>query len=190
MVGQFKRPIVLHNYWTEFMPTKLIATVLMCLLTTSALGVTQGDEAPAWRGTDLATGSQVEFPDVLNDRPAVLLFWATWCPYCKAFMPYVKEIQADYAQYGVQIISFNAKERGRGDPKAYVETLGFPLVAVAAADDIAEQYDIQFIPGLLIVGGDGVIAYRRKSTELPAGKTVSQLWDAEVRAVLDELVER
>ena len=105
-------------------------------------------------------------------------------------MPYVKEIQADYSQYGVQIISLNAKERGIGDPKAYAETLGFPLVAVAEADGIAEQYDIRFIPGLMVVRGDGVIAYRRKSTDLPAGKTVSQQWDEEVRRILDKLVGR
>ena len=172
------------------MLTKSIATFLLCVLTTSALGVTTGDKAPSWVGRDLLDGSQVEFPTILKGRPAVLVFWATWCPYCKAFMPYVKEIQADYSQYGVQIISLNAKERGIGDPKAYAETLGFPLVAVAEADGIAEQYDIRFIPGLMVVRGDGVIAYRRKSTDLPAGKTVSQQWDEEVRSILDKLVGR
>ena len=30
-------------------------------------------------------------------------------------MPYVKALQAKYAEQGVQVISFNAKERGRGD---------------------------------------------------------------------------
>ena len=179
-----------HQLGEKSMPTKLIAIILLCSLTTLALGVTKGDEAPPWTGTDLVDGSLVEFPTILNDRPAVLVFWATWCPYCKAFMPYVKKIQSDYAQYGVQIVSFNAKERGIGDPKAYVETLEFPIVAIAEADGIAERYNIQFIPGLMVVRGDGVIAYRRKSTDLPAGKTVSQQWDEEVRGVLDGLVGR
>ena len=167
---------------------RLIATVFLCLYTTYAFSVGAGDEAPAWNGMDLVNGEQVSFPDVLNGKPAVLVFWATWCPYCKAFMPYVKEIQADYAKYGVQIVSFNALERGIGDPKAYVDSLGFPLVAVAEADHIAEQYAVKFIPGLLVVNGDGVIAYRRESTDLPAGKTVSEQWSDEVRLVLDRLV--
>ena len=170
------------------MPNKLIAMLLLSLLMTSALAVGKGDEAPAWLGTDLLDGSQVEFPAVLGDGPAVLIFWATWCPYCKAFMPYAKEIQADYAQRGVQILTFNAKERGRGDPKAYVDSLGFPLVAVAEADAIAEQYDVKFIPGLMVVRGDGVIAYRRGWTDLPAGRTVAEQWAAEVRQVLDDLL--
>lgn len=167
---------------------KLIIFGLLTLAFTPAYAVTKGDIAPAWTGIDLVDGETVSFPAKLGGKPAVLVFWATWCPYCKAFMPYAEGIQADYAEHGVQIITFNAKERGRGDPKAYVDSLGFPMVAVADADSIAEQYNIQFIPGLLVVRGDGVIAYRRRSTNLPAGKKVSEQWDEEVRQVLDRLL--
>jgi thiol-disulfide isomerase/thioredoxin len=166
---------------------KIILLLLTCTLFSSAFAVTKGDVAPAWSGVDLVDGAQVQFPSLLQDKPAVLIFWATWCPYCKAFMPYAEGIEADYREHGVQILTFNAKERGRGDPKAYVDSLGFPLVAIADADGIAEQYNIKFIPGLLVVGGDGVVTYRRRSTDLPAGKKVSELWDEEVRRVLDDM---
>lgn len=171
------------------MPIKLIATLWLYLVFTTAQGVDFGDKAPDWKGIDLVDGSLVTFPEVLNNKPAVLVFWATWCPYCQAFMPYVKAIQADYAKHGVQIISFNALERGVGNPKAYVDALNFPLIAIARADRIAEQYDVQFIPGLMIVDGNGTVVYRRKSTNLPAGRTVSEQWASEVRQVLDILLE-
>ena len=90
---------------------------------------------------------------------------------------------------GIQIISFNALERGIGDPKAYVDSLDFPFIAIAEADKIAEDYNVKFILGLLITNGDGIIVYRRKSTDLPAGKTVSEQWTDEVRDVLDILIE-
>ncbi|MEM7101101.1 MAG: TlpA disulfide reductase family protein [Pseudomonadota bacterium] len=144
-----------------------------------------GQIAPAWTGTDLLTNETYSFPSVLKQKPAVLVFWATWCPYCKAFMPYAKAIQADYADHGIQIVSFNAKERGRGDPKAYLATLDFPMISIADADDIAEAYTVDFIPGLMVVDGDGEIIYRRGWTDLPAGKTVAEQWDAQVRAALD-----
>ncbi|MGK0298969.1 MAG: thiol-disulfide isomerase/thioredoxin [Gammaproteobacteria bacterium] len=169
---------------------KFFSTLWLCLIFTAAQAVGYGDKAPSWKGIDLVDGSQVEFPKILNDKPAVFVFWATWCPYCKAFMPYVKEIQAEYEKHGVQIISFNALERGIGNPKAYIDTLRFPLVAIAAADNIAKRYDVQFIPGLMIVNGDGMIVYRRKNTDLPAGKTVSEQWAEEVRQVLDILIEQ
>lgn len=153
-----------------------------------AIAVVPGEQAPAWRGTDLVTNADLQFPALLNGQPAVLVFWATWCPYCKAFMPYAGQIQVDYAKHGVQLITFNAKERGRGDPAAYVRSQSYPMIAVAAADEIAAQYNVRFIPGLMVVDGAGKVIYRRRSTNLPAGRTVSQQWAQEVRAALDELL--
>ena len=166
---------------------KMISALILAWVSSQSYAVVPGDVAPSWVGTDLKTNAQISFPAQLQGKPAVLIFWATWCPYCKAFMPYAKQIQADYAHAGVQLITFNHKERGRGDPRSYVKSLDIPMVAIANADEIGDLYDIPFIPGLLVVGGDGVIVYRRRSTELPAGETVSQLWDREVRAVLDTL---
>lgn len=167
---------------------QILLATFVWLISPLAASVTAGDQAPHWQGLDLVSGDTVSFPEVLDNRPAVLIFWATWCPYCKAFMPYAGKIQADYAGHGVQIVTLNTKERGRGDPRAYAKGLGFPLVAVAAADDIAARYGVDFIPGLMVVDGRGTVVYRRRSTELPAGKTVAELWDTEVREVLDRLL--
>lgn len=165
----------------------VLATLFACFANT-VFAVGEGDVAPAWRGTDLITGNTVEFPEVLAGKPAVVLFWATWCPYCKAFMPRAAEIQAEYAEAGVQIVSLNHKERGYGDAAAYAKSLGFPMVAIADADAIGDAWGIDFIPGLLVVNGDGEVVYRRRSTNMPAGKKISQIWASEVRAVLDDLL--
>ncbi len=172
----------------KLLRSRLCAVLIFTLLSATSYAVGPGDTAPPFSGVDLVDGNTVEFPGLLNNKPAVLVFWATWCPYCKAFMPYAKDIQAEYADAGVQIVTFNSKERGRGDPKAYVDSLGFPMIAVADADAIGEAYSINFIPGLLVVNGQGEVVYRRRSTDLPAGKTVSEQWAHEVRAVLDRLV--
>ncbi len=181
------------------MPSTLtLRTVLLLIVGAFTLGcsppapdeppqVDAGAAAPAWTGTDLVDGEARSFPAVLDGKPAVLVFWATWCPYCKVFMPYAGEIQADYGDQGVQIITFNAKERGVGDPKAYVDGLDFPLIAIEDADAIAALYDVEFIPGLMVVDGDGKVVYRRGWTELPAGQSVAEQWDREVRAALDAL---
>jgi cytochrome c biogenesis protein CcmG/thiol:disulfide interchange protein DsbE len=173
------------------MMIKTKALVVFCataLWVTAAFAVDKGDMAPSWTGIELADGQEVRFPEVIEGKPAVLLFWATWCPYCKAFMPFAGAIEADYREHGVKIVTFNDKERGAGDPKAYVESLGFPLVAIAEADPIAEAYAVKFIPGLLVVDGEGVVVYRRGWTDLPAGAKVAAQWDSEVRAALDGLL--
>jgi thiol-disulfide isomerase/thioredoxin len=174
-------------------PSTERASFVIALLAALALGgtaraVEQGDAAPAWRATDFA-GKTVDFPRVADGKPAILVFWATWCPYCKAFMPRLKGIEADYRARGVKVIAINAKEDGRGDPKGYVQGLGFAPIAVANGDAIAKDYGIQYIPGLLIVDGAGKVAYRRPWTDLPAGTTVAQLWDGQVRTALDQLLK-
>jgi len=151
--------------------------------------VEQGDMAPPWQARDFA-GRTVDFPAVTQGKPAIVVFWATWCPYCKAFMPYLKTIEADYAKHGVKVIAIDVKEDGRGDPKAYVQGLGFSPVAVANGDSVMQAYGIRYIPGLLIVDGKGRVAYKRPWTDLPAGQTVAELWDGQVRTALDALVRR
>ena len=93
-------------------------------------------------------------------------------------------------QRGVKIVIINAKEDGREDPRAYVRGLGFSPIAVANGNDIAVAYGVQYIPGLMIVDGKGTVAYRRPWTDLPAGQTVAQLWDQQVRTALDALTRK
>jgi thiol-disulfide isomerase/thioredoxin len=171
------------------MRIKIIAALAAAAFTVGASGVEQGDRAPAWHAADFA-GRPVDFPGVADGKPAVLVFWATWCPYCRAFMPHLAKIQRDYAAYGVKIIAINAKEDGREDPNAYVRGLGFTPISIANGDAIADSYGIRYIPGLLIVDGSGNVAYRRPWTDLPAGRTVAELWEGQVRAALDPLVRR
>jgi hypothetical protein len=85
----------------------------------------------------------------------------------------------------VQIIAINALERGRGDPKAYLESLDVPLLGILEGDAIATAYAVEFIPGLMVVDGAGMVTYRRAPTELPAGRTLAEIWDTEIRAALD-----
>ena len=149
--------------------------------------VDQGSAAPAWTGTDFS-GNEVSFPAVIAGKPSVMIFWATWCPYCNAFMPYLGQIQKDYGEDKINVIAINAKERGVGDPAAYVADLDFAVIGVAEGDGIAEIYSVNFIPGLMIIDGDGNLAWKRASTELPAGQTVAELWDGQVREQLDLLL--
>lgn len=165
----------------------VLAGLIAATLPSVGSAVEKGDVAPRWHATDF-DGRVVDFPAVADGKPTVVVFWATWCPYCKAFMPYLKGIQADYAKHGVKIIAIDAKEDGQGDPQAYVRALGFKPIAVTNGDAIADSYGIKYIPGVLIVDGKGTVAWRRPWSDLPAGRQVAELWDGQVRAALDALV--
>jgi thiol-disulfide isomerase/thioredoxin len=177
---------------THLKKTKMlwIGCVVIVVLATNASADPDSSPDIQWTGTNLLTQETVDFPDVLNGKPAVFVFWATWCPYCKAFMPYARDIQTAYAEHGIQIIAPNIKQGTKADPRVYVEQLGFPLIAIASADHVAALHGIEFTPGLIVVDGQGTEVYRRKSTNLPPGKSVAEQWADEIRAALDELVGR
>ncbi len=166
---------------------RLVLLAIFMFGTASVHAVDQGSAAPAWTGTDFS-GNEVSFPSVIAGKPSVMIFWATWCNYCKAFMPYLGQIQKDYGEDKINIIAINAKERGISDSAAYVADLGFPVIGIAEGDGIAETYSVRFIPGLMIIDADGKLAWERASTDLPAGQTVAELWDDQVREQLDLLL--
>ena len=130
----------------------------------------------------------MKFPELIDGKPTVMVYWATWCSYCKAFMPYLADIQKDYGDSKINVVIINHKERGAGDPVAYVDALDFQFTAVLEGDAIGDAYAIDFIPGLLIIDAQGNVAWRRKSTDLPAGRKVAEYWDGQVREQLDALL--
>jgi thiol-disulfide isomerase/thioredoxin len=163
--------------------------LLVALLCTSsmAMAVETGEVAPAFTGMD-ELGNEVVFPAVIDGKPTIMLFWATWCPYCKAFMPYLEQIQKDYGEEKINVILINHKERGEGDPVAYSKNLSFAATSVMNGDAIGDEWGIDFIPGLMIAGADGRIAWQRESTDLPPGQKVGEFWDILVREQLDEML--
>lgn len=146
-----------------------------------------GDVAPPFEGMDEA-GANVSFPAVIDGKPTIMVFWATWCPYCKAFMPFLEQIQKDYGTDQINVVLINHKERGAGDPVAYTNGLTFEQISVMEGDSIGDDYSVDFIPGLMIAGADGRIAWKRKSTDLPAGRQVGEFWDMKVREQLDKML--
>lgn len=166
-------------------PWSVAALLLFC---GSTWAVEAGDAVPAFKAFDF-DGQPVEFPRVGSDETSVVIFWATWCPYCRAFMPKLEQIEADYRDRGVRIVSINAKEDGSGNPAQYIADLRFPMTAVRSGNGIARAWGVEFIPGVFVVGSDGVVAFRRPWTELPAGEAVADLWDRQVRRALDAALE-
>jgi thiol-disulfide isomerase/thioredoxin len=168
------------------LPRIALALAAFCMLNLTFASETEEADL-GWTGTDFS-GAEIVFPEVLQGKPTVLVFWATWCPYCKALMPYLGEIQRDYGEKKINILAIDVFEDGEIDPAAYVEKLGFPMIAVANGDPIAEIYSVFGTPGLMVLDGHGNLVWKRESTDLPAGKTVAEFWAGQIREQLDQLL--
>ena len=168
------------------MRTFITIIVLMALTLTglSALAVEEGDPAPAFSLTD-GQGREIAFPEHSAGAPAIVFFWATWCPYCHALMPYLQQIKNDYAEHGVEVYAISFRDDG--DPVEHMHELGHDFIVMPVGDLVADDYDVWSAPGILVVDGKGVVRYKRRSVgaDVKPGKELAEFWDGKIRAALE-----
>lgn len=63
----------------------------------------------------MANDGQTYTPDNLKGNVVLLMFWATWCPYCRKAMPHINEYASEYANAPFTIIGIC----GSKDPDAW-----------------------------------------------------------------------
>ncbi|MCA1799016.1 MAG: TlpA family protein disulfide reductase [Xanthomonadaceae bacterium] len=152
-----------------------------------------GDAAPRWTLPDL-DGQPVNFPDVSAGRPVILMFWGTWCPYCKALMPRLAALKHEFADARLEVYMVDFAERG--DPTPAIREMDLPVVFVSRGARVARQYRVNIVPALFIVE-DGRIVYAldyppddHPSQQVAGGARQAALlapwWEERIRSVLIE----
>ncbi|MEM7281904.1 MAG: TlpA disulfide reductase family protein [Pseudomonadota bacterium] len=173
-----------------FLKIKLLTAIALVFFVPSLATYAQddlvGQQAPSWTLTDLS-GEVRHFPEDFEGKATVILFWATWCPYCAAVMPYLEEIRTEYEDQGVQVLALNFKEDG--DPKAHIADKGFGFQVFLEADEVARDWGIRFSPGLLVVDASGKVTYQRRSTDSAPGRAIAEYWAGQVRSSLNESIQ-
>jgi len=151
--------------------------------------------APDWT-LQSANGDTVTLSKVANEQAVIVLFWATWCPYCKALMPHIQSIRLEYGdEINVLAVHFNDD---KGDPAAFIENAGYDFTVLPNGDEVAKLNEVWGTPGLMIIDRDRIIRYDLSA--LPkfdlsaAGKSATHgkkaaylapYWAAELRKSLD-----
>ena len=88
-------------------------------------------------------------------QPVILVFWATWCPYCKKLLPGIAEMNDKYEHRGLKIIAVNIKEDWK--PAVYWKNHDYKFDAVLDGDDIAEMYGVKGTPGVVFIAPSGKV---------------------------------
>ncbi len=94
-----------------------------------------------------------------QSQTVVLVFWSTWCRYCKKLLPEIVKLREAVSEEQVAFFALNVWEDS--DPVAYMEKYKIDLPLVLRADTIASQYHIKTTPGVVVIGEDHRILYQR-----------------------------
>ncbi len=151
--------------------------------------------APDWTLV-AANGQSVRLQHIVSGRTTILLFWATWCPYCKALMPHLQSMRLEYGDK-IQVLAINFRDDG--DPVAFMQNNGYDFTLLLDGESVADLYGIWATPGVLIVDSDRAIRFDLRTLPpiaLPQKRASHQLkathqapyWAAEIRKRLDTLV--
>jgi peroxiredoxin len=118
---------------------------------------TIGGKAPDFTLKTVA-GKTINLADTLKTKPAVLVFWATWCPACVGEIP---DVEKFYQSKGdeVAVIAINIQESEKVVAH-FVSKKGMSYpVALDTTGKIAQSYGVRGIPSVIAVDKSGDILY-------------------------------
>ena len=103
--------------------------------------------APDWTLTTSA-GTLINFHTDARDAPAVMFFWASWCPHCRTALPIMEALYQEFTGRGVRFYALDVWEDG--DAVAYFRDHHCRLPLLLAADLVAEEYAIDGTPAIVV----------------------------------------
>ena len=151
--------------------------------------------APAFTLPD-AAGQQVTLPRT-HDGVDIYLFWASWCPYCKALMPHLQSMRVEYGD-DVTIYALNIRDEEM--PELFMLKHGYDFILIPEADSVMELYGVRATPALFVVDGKGTIRFNLNDMvfndnsefkSLSHGKKAGRrapYWSAEIRQTIDKIL--
>lgn len=88
-------------------------------------------------------------------KPAILYFWASWCPVCRSMEGTMADLARDNSVVSVAVQSGNAAEVA-----AYLRKEGLALPALIDGDgSVSKAFGLRGVPALFFLGRDGTIHY-------------------------------
>lgn len=140
---------------------KRILAVLCLISSVFLFGVSAAYAVPAEDFTLTALdGNAVTLSDFKGKENVLLVFGATWCPYCIEEIPTLKDLHAQYGTQGLAILALDIREP-LDKVRAFADKKGITYTVLLDSDGtVAAHYGVRGIPTNIFIDKNGEILYR------------------------------
>ena len=114
-----------------------------------------GTPAPEFVLNDI-NGNSVKMSQ-FRGKTVVLIFWASWCPDCRAEVPALKELQAKTDPSKVVFVSISSDRTVEAWKKYVAENEMGGVQLYKDKSKVSEDYHVKWIPSQYVIGPDGKV---------------------------------
>ncbi len=160
------------------MKKRSLLLLLLLIFCVSAYGCSLGEERPKTPPAKIAVDAaapdfrlkDIKGQDVnlgsLRDRPVLLVFGTTWCPYCREEIPRIKEIYRQGREKKLEVLNIYINEtESKVTDFAAKYALPYPVL-LDKDGSVAERYQVRGVPTLVLLDRQGkIVCYQCRNLE-------------------------
>ena len=103
------------------------------------------------------SGEQINMAEYRDGRPAVMFFWAIWCPHCRIELQRLQERQSEFTEKDIRLLVVDLGEP-RDLVKSYLKDNDITLDVLLDEDSkVADEYMVLGVPTYFLVNRKGVV---------------------------------
>ncbi len=107
-------------------------------------------------------GQKVSLSD-FKDKPVILFFWTTWCPYCRKELKILNSKHQELVKEGLQVLAIDAGE-SVSKVEAAVKNYNLNFSVLLDKDgSVVDLYNVLGVPTYVFIGKDGSIRFQGHS---------------------------
>jgi peroxiredoxin len=132
-----------------------------------ASGCNAYDKALLWEGGPYApdftlndiNGNQVSLSDFRDTKAVLLIFWTTWCPYCRVALRSLRDSNQELKDLGVELLTINVNEPAL-KASNFIKGLGPDFTVLLDSDArVSNSYGLLGVPTYFVISKSGRVIF-------------------------------